>query len=142
MKKLFAAFFPSEQSREKARLQAELARKNRIADVLESMIVSGRYTGNYMCHTLKHAYRDGVITEADLTITSNHVLACLNYDGTACGFVSAYLGYYYPYYRDTLNKSTMFVTHFERRIILSNYYWRMIRLLRGQRTPLTSLSMI
>ncbi|WDS62288.1 hypothetical protein [Pseudomonas phage D6] len=138
MKKLLVALFQSEAAREEALLQAEQARNNRIANTLEKMIVSGRYRGLYMCHTLDAARKAGEISKADHIITTNHILSCLNYDSTAAGFISSYLGSYDPYYRDVIN-SPFYTEHFERRIVLSNFYWNMIRLLRSERTTLETL---
>jgi len=130
MKKLFAALFQSEQAKRRALLDAEIARVKRIAEILEMMIVSGRYRGGFMCVDLRHAQRnDNIITQHEYFMVKHHILCSLHDESTAANFVAMYHGSDDPYTKDVFH-DFFGGCDFERRILLSNFYWAMINKLR------------
>jgi hypothetical protein len=129
LKKMFAAFRPDPV---KAQVQEAIDRDLRIANTLESMIVSGRYDGSFMCPTLHNAVRDGLLSEQDRFEAVQVIESQMYPNGTmACQVFE--LQNKDEWIQEELHKTMGLhrdVT-FERRIILSNHYWGIIRHLRN-----------
>ena len=130
---------------------AAIKRFREAADLLEHILVSGRYNGFYMCNHVKELGRYGVapgeISWDLMNSTVELINECIRPHGTLCGHVRV-LSRYDKYVTETLNflgEDLKGMTNkpwtqwpkelqdkfFERRILLSNWYWCMIAHLRA-----------
>jgi hypothetical protein len=129
LKKMFAAFRPDPI---KAQVQETIDRDLRIANTLESMIVSGRYDGSFMCPTMYRAVHDGVLTEPERFEAVQFIESAMYPNGTmACQVLDQ--RHSDEWIQEELPKTMRLGSQmsFERRIIMSNHYWGLIRHLRN-----------
>jgi hypothetical protein len=130
LKKLLAVLVQSEQSKQRELMRAAVVRNNRIAEILENMITSGRYNGHYMCIDLRLELHQGRLNFHEFLMTKQCIDAALGDHGTLMGYLRNY------YHDDTFITDAFqcfeTIDQFERRIICSNWYWGFIRKLRHQ----------